>query len=305
MRDITEMAVFVTIVRHGSLSAAGRELDLATSVISDRLARLERRMGTRLLVRTTRRHALTAAGQLYYHEACAIVEATARMEARTRAMATTPAGELRVTAPIPFGRWWLTPFMTQFAHRHPDIRISLTLEDRVADIVGEGFDIAIRATPTLDTMLTGRRIMETRRVIVGSPAYLARKGVPTHPSELENHDCLSHGPTPHLHTQWRLGRGTQVRTERVRARLASTDSEMPVHWALAGLGLVQKSLWEVEGYVAEGLLQPVMEEWEPEPISFFAIHPVSTAHSCKIALFIDELARHPAPTVAARVPHPA
>ena len=305
MRDITEMAVFVTIIRCGSLSAAARELGLATSVVSDRLTRLERRMGTRLLVRTTRRHALTAAGQFYYQEACAIVEATARMEAHTRAIATTPAGELRITAPIPFGRWWLTPFLTRFAHRHPDIRISLTLEDRMADIVGEGFDIAIRATPALDTMLTGRRIMETRRVIVASPDYLARRGIPTGPDDLGQHDCLAHGPTPHLHTRWRLGRGAAARTERVQARMTSTDSEMPVHWALAGLGLAQKSLWEVEGHVASGRLQPVLEQWEPDPISFFAIHPVSTAHSRKIGLFIDELVQHPPPTGSGRMDAPS
>lgn len=289
MRDIDEMRVVVEIIRRGGLSAAARHLGLAPSVVSDRLSRLERRLGTCLLVRTTRRQTLTEAGRVYLDEATAILAATDRMEARVRETVGTPGGMLRVTAPTPFGRLRLAPFVADFVRRHPGIRIHLTLEDRMADIVGEGFDIAIRGAPVVDTSLTGRRLMESRRVLVASPDYLARRGMPETPADLAHHDCLVANMTGECRATWRFGRGEAARPWRIDGLLASSNSELPVHWALAGLGLTQKSLWEVEDAIQAGRLTAVMESWEPDPVTFYAIHPVSTAHSQKIALFIGEL----------------
>lgn len=289
MRDIDEMRVMVEIVRHGGLSAAARHLGLAPSVVSDRLARLEHRLGTRLLVRTTRRQTLTEAGRVYLDEATAIVTATERMEARVRETVSAPGGMLRVTAPTPFGRLRLAPFVAGFVRRHPGIRVHLTLEDRMADIVGEGFDIAIRGAPVVDTTLTGRRLMESRRVLVASPDYLARRGTPKTPADLVHHDCLVANMTGQCRAAWRFGRGDAARPWRIDGLLASSNSELPVQWALAGMGLTQKSLWEVEEAVRTGRLVTVMDAWEPDPVTFYAIHPVSTAHSQKIALFIGDL----------------
>ncbi|MFS3135172.1 LysR family transcriptional regulator [Gluconacetobacter sacchari] len=289
MRDIDEMRVMVEIARQGGLSAAARHLGLAPSVVGDRLARLERRLGTRLLVRTTRRQTLTEAGRVYLDEATAILAATETLEAKVRETTGAPGGKLRVTAPTPFGRLRLAPFVADFVRRHPGIRVHLTLEDRMADIVGEGFDIAIRGAPVVDTTLTGRRLMESRRVLVASPDYLARRGTPDCPADLVRHDCLVANMTGECRATWRFGRGETARSWRIDGLLASSNSELPVQWALAGLGLTQKSLWEVEDSIGAGWLVPVMEPWEPDPVTFYAIHPVSTAHSQKIALFIGDL----------------
>ncbi|GBQ23838.1 LysR family transcriptional regulator [Gluconacetobacter sacchari DSM 12717] len=289
MRDIDEMRVMVEIARQGGLSAAARHLGLAPSVVGDRLARLERRLGTRLLVRTTRRQTLTEAGRVYLDEATAILAATETLEAKVRETTGAPGGKLRVTAPTPFGRLRLAPFVADFVRRHPGIRVHLTLEDRMADIVGEGFDIAIRGAPVVDTTLTGRRLMESRRVLVASPDYLARRGTPDCPADLVRHDCLVANMTGECRATWRFGRGETARSWRIDGLLASSNSELPVQWALAGLGLTQKSLWEVEDSIGAGRLVPVMEPWEPDPVTFYAIHPVSTAHSQKIALFIGDL----------------
>ncbi|GBQ33539.1 LysR family transcriptional regulator [Gluconacetobacter azotocaptans] len=289
MRDSDEMEIFVEIVRQGGLSAAARHLGLAPSVVSERLSRLERRLGTRLLVRTTRRQTLTEAGRIYLDEAGAIMAATAEMEARVRATVSAPGGMLRVTAPMPFGRIRLAPFVAGFVRRHPDIRVHLALEDRMTDIVGEGYDIAIRAAPVVDTTLTGRRLMESRRVLVASPDYLARHGRPHTPADLARHACLVANMTGQCRGEWRFGRGKDIRILRVDGVLASSNSELPVHWALDGLGLTQKSLWEVEDHLHAGRLETVMEAWEPDPVTFYAIHTVSTAQSHKIALFMGEL----------------
>src|ERR1700731_4034158 len=290
MHPIGEMAVFIEVVEQGGFSAAARRLGLASSVVADRVKGLEKRLGVRLLARTTRRQSLTEAGATYLREARSILAAVTSLEARLAEEGSTPSGILKVTAPTPVGRRWIAPFVGDFVRRYPAVRVHLTLEDRYADIVGEGFDIAIRGGPVVDTALTGRRLFETRRVVVASPDYLARHGPPKSPDDLANHACIVFNNQRHFHAEWRFGRGDSARNLRVTATLAATNSELPVIWALAGMGLAQKSWWEVVDHVTAGRLVTVLDPFEPEPATFFAIHPVSSAQSRKIALFVDELA---------------
>jgi LysR family transcriptional activator of dmlA len=290
MRPVSEMAVFIEVVDQGSFSAAARRLGLASSVVADRVKGLERRLGVRLLARTTRRQSLTEAGATYLREARAILATVTSLETRLSEESSRPLGVLKVTAPSPVGRQWIAPFVGDFVRRYPAVRVHLTLEDRYADIVGEGFDVAIRGGPVVDTALTGRRLFETRRVVVASPDYLARHGPPESPDELASHTCIVFNTERHFHAEWRFGRGDSARNLRVTGALAGTNSELPVVWALAGLGLAQKSWWEVADHIRAGRLVTVLDPFEPEPATFFAIHPVSSAQSRKIALFVDELA---------------
>ncbi|MCQ9156307.1 LysR family transcriptional regulator [Acidomonas methanolica] len=289
MHPVGEMEVFIEVVRHGGFSAAGRRLGIAPSVIADRVAGLEKRLGVRLLTRTTRRQALTEAGAIYLDEARAILASVADMEQRVADKAASPSGVLKVTAPPPLGRRWIAPFIGGFVKRYPDISVHLTLDDRFADIVHEGFDIAIRGGPVVDSSLIGRRLFETRRVVVAGPDYLALRGIPTSPDQLADHSCLVFNSDPHLHAEWRFGRGDAARNLRITGALAATNSELPVIWALAGLGLTQKSWWEVAEHVHAGRLMTVLDDDEPDPATFFAIHPVGRSQSRKIALFIDAL----------------
>jgi LysR family transcriptional regulator, transcriptional activator for dmlA len=290
MYPISEMAVFIEVVDQGGFSAAARRLGLASSVVADRVKGLERRLGVRLLARTTRRQSLTEAGATYLREARAILAAVTSLETRLSEESSTPSGVLKVTAPAPVGRQWIAPFVGNFVRRYPAVRVHLTLEERYADIVGEGFDVAIRGGPVVDTALTGRRLFETRRVVVAGSDYLARHGSPGSPDDLASHACIVFNTERHLHAEWRFGRGDSARNLRVTGVLAATNSELPVVWALAGLGLTQKSWWEVADHIAAGRLVTVLDPFEPEPATFFAIHPVSSAQSRKIALFVDELA---------------
>ena len=290
MRHISEMTVFVEVVEQGSFSAAGRHLGIAASVVADRVTGLEQRLGVRLLSRTTRRQALTEAGTVYLNEARSIIGAVNGLEARLMEASTSPRGTLKVTAPTPIGHRLIAPFIGDFARLYPDILIHVTLEDRFADIVGEGYDIAIRGAPNVDSTMTGRRLFETRRVIVASPDYLGRKGSPGVPADLADHDCLIFNKDRHFQSEWRFGRGASASTMHISGRLATTTSELPLIWALAGLGLTQKSWWEVHEHVRSGHLVTVLDAFEPDPVSFFAIHPVSHAMSRKVAIFIDALA---------------
>ena len=155
MRPIEDMETFVVVAREGSFAAAARRLGVSTSVVADAIARLERRLDVRLTLRTTRRQTLTDAGREYAEEAVGILERVGALEERVRDSTGDPRGDLRVTAPTPIGRRWVAPFVAVFARRHPGIRVTLTLDDSFADIVGEGFDVAIRGGPAVDFRLHG------------------------------------------------------------------------------------------------------------------------------------------------------
>ncbi|PVX79941.1 LysR family transcriptional regulator [Paraburkholderia unamae] len=295
MHAITELEVFVEVVQQGSFSAAARRLGLASSVVADRVSGLEKRLGVPLLLRTTRRQSLTEAGEAYFDEARRILADLSALEQRVTESAREVRGTLRVTAPNPLGHAWIAPFIERFAVRYPEIAIHLTLDDRYADIVAEGFDIAIRGGPSVDANLIGRHLFDTRRVVVASPAYLERHGAPACPEDLAAHRCLVFNTQPHMFAQWRFGRAAHERKLRIAGALASTSSTLPVTWALAGLGLTQKSWWEVAEHVAAGNLVTVLDAFEPEPAHFYAIHPVNRSRSKKIALFVDQLAESLAP----------
>lgn len=292
MHDVSDMAVFVEVVRHGGFSAAARHTGLATSVVSDRVKALEARLGLKLLNRTTRSQVLTENGRLYFNQASQLVEAIAHLEAQVMERCDAPRGDLRVTAPGPLGRLHIAPIVGRFCRDHPQIRVHLTLDDRFSDIAAEGFDIAIRGGPTVDSQFTGRRLFETRRVVVASPQYLHQQGLPASVDALKRHRCLVFNSAGHFHGQWRFGRGERQRLLRVEGAMASTQSELPIAWAVAGLGITQKSWWEVARHVYSGHLQTLLESEEPEPVSFYAIHPVRLAQSRKVSLFITALAEY-------------
>jgi LysR family transcriptional activator of dmlA len=291
MHEVSDMAVFVEVVRQGGFSAAGRSLGLASSVVSDRVKALEASLGVKLLHRTTRRQLLTESGQLYLERAQHIVADITALESLVLEASVAPRGPLRVTAPGPLGRRHIAPLAGAFCQAHPQIQVHLTLDDRFSDIIGEGFDVAIRGGPLIDSQFTGRRLFDTRRVVVASPGYLRDAGRPLEPADLHRHRCLLFNHEGHLHADWRFGRGARAQTIRIDGALVSSNSELPIDWALLGLGLTQKSWWEVAPHIAEGRLCTVLDGYEPEPVSFYGIHPVRSAHSRKVGLFIEALSQ--------------
>src|ERR1700726_4107933 len=245
--DITELRTFVSIVGAGSLSAAAREMELALSVVSKRLASLERRAEARLIARSTRRLALTGEGQALYERAQRILAEVDEAEALLTSGRVEPQGLLRVSAPVAFGRANVGPVCRDLVLAYPQISIDLVLTDRMVDLIDEGIDVVVRIGPPKDSRLVLRKLIDDYRVVVGAPEYLQHRGTPATPAELEAHDCVHYRG---LGTHWRLvslaGEAVEVRAD---SRLRSNSGEAALDWALAGCGLVMNSWVDVQCHV--------------------------------------------------------
>ena len=184
MGRLEDMEIFVRVVDAGSFTGAAERLGLAKSLVSRRLGRLEERLGTRLIARTTRKLALTEAGRAFYDRARRLLEETADAEATAMATAADLKGRLRIAAPMSFGQLHLAPAVGRFLADHPDVEIDVDLNDRFVDLVGEGYALAIRIGRLKDSSLVARRLASSRMVLCASPAYIARRGKPRTPADL-------------------------------------------------------------------------------------------------------------------------
>src|SRR5882757_3474000 len=248
--DVNELRTFISIVAARSLSAAAREMDLALSVVSKRLAALERRTGTRLIARSTRRFAPTEEGMDLYERAQRILAEVDQAEAALTSGQVEPRGLLRVSAPVAFGRVHVSPVCGDLVRTHPMLSIDLVLTDRMVDLIEEGIDVVVRIGPPKDSQLVMRKLIDDHRVVVGAPEYLQRRGTPATPAELEAHDCVHYRG---VGTHWQLvGPAGQVVEVRADSRLRSNSGDAALDWALTGYGLVMNSWVDVKNHVRSG-----------------------------------------------------
>ncbi|TCO81693.1 LysR family transcriptional regulator [Plasticicumulans lactativorans] len=296
MPELADIELFIRAVNAGSLSAAGRELGLSPAVCSKRLARLEAELGARLLQRTSRRLALTEEGAVYFERGQLILAELADAAAAVGGGRDAPRGVLRVSAPVALGRRWIGPALARFAAGHPGVAVQLSLSDALVDLLDGGFDCAVRIGGSDDSRLVARHLADNRRVVCAAPAYLARRGRPASPLELGAHDCIvcivmSRAAT--LHADWRFrpahDRTAAPTTVRVRGRLAADNSEQANDWALAGLGLVRRSFWDVAAELADGRLVEVLGDWTSEAAPIQVLFPSRRFLPARTRLFIDLL----------------
>ena len=286
--DITELRTFVSIIGAGSLSAAAREMDLALSVVSKRLASLERRTEARLIARSTRRLALTEEGQDLYERAQRILAEIDDAEAVLTSGRVEPRGLLRVSAPQAFGRAHVGPVCRDLVSAHPKISIDLQLTDRMVDLIEEGIDVVVRIGPPKDSRLILRKFIDDFRIVVGAPEYLERHGMPITPADLEAHDCIHYRG---VGTHWRLvGPGGQAIEVRAASRLRSNSGQVALDWALAGSGLVMNSWVDLEPELRTGRLVHVLPEWRSDPAPVCALFPSTRQLPSRVLLFIDGMA---------------
>jgi DNA-binding transcriptional LysR family regulator len=278
---LLDMTVFARIAENGSLSAAARTLNLSLPVISRRLSQLEYRLGVRLINRTTRRLTLTDDG-VAFHARCAQILADVD-EAETEASKgrDTATGLLRVTSSVAFSRRTLAPLLREFAERHPDLKIELYATDKVINIVDAGFDLAVRFGTLDDSSLISRRLAANVRVICAAPAYLDKHGRPVSLNDLLDHDCIVFGDPPLDH--WTFVDGQEVR---VKGCLKTNDGELAHQWALDGVGLVMKSIWDVGDDVQAGRLELVLPEFKLPAAPIHAIYPHSKLAAAKVRLCV-------------------
>lgn len=281
----SELEAFEAILRQGSFTAAARQLDVTPGAITRRLSALEARLGAKLLNRSTRRLSLTEAGRDYYAEVAPALAQILAAGERAHDRSAQPRGELRVSLPMNFGRMYVMPRLGEFLDRHPGIALDVQFDDRYVDLIGEGFDCAIRIGALGDSRLVARRIAQTRRILVAAPAYLARRGAPTAPEQLGEHDCL-HYTLFRDHPTWEFhGRGDPLRIP-VRGRLRANYGVPLVDAALRGDGILQTATFAVAEELADGRLVEVLPDWCLLPIGIHAVYPGREYRPRKVEAFV-------------------
>lgn len=286
--SLVDITVFARVAEVGSLTAAARELGMSLPVVSKRLARLEQRLGMRLVSRTTRHLALTEDGRDFQAHCRRILAQIEEMEAALALRRGEVIGQLRVTSAVAFGQRILAPLIAEFLRLHPAIRIHLTATDTVVDLISGGFDLAIRSGAMPESQFLAHPLAPSHGVVCGAPAYLAHRGRPSHPRELEQHDCVLSGDTTQDHWRLRSQAGEEVAVQ-VTGPASSSHGEVALALALAGAGLVAKPVWEIGPEVRQGRLEIVLSGWHiPEP-PLQAVHAHGRLVTPRLRLFLDFL----------------
>ena len=292
MARLKQIESFVAVAAKGSLTAAAHAEGVAPAVVGRRIDALEERLGVKLLLRTTRRISLTHEGSAFLEDCQRLLADLANAEASVSAGGVKASGFLRITAPAGFGRRPVAPLMPAFLARHPDVKLSLNLSDRVVDIVNEGFDCAVRVGDMPDSSLISMRLADNRRLCVAAPAYLQRAGVPQSPAELGRHECLTLSSDASQTRGWAFRVDGQLTHLRPAGRIDCSDGQVLHAWCLQGLGLAWRSTWEVENDIAAGTLVPVLEACAAPPNGIYAVVPQAKHLPLRVRLWIDFLKHH-------------
>ena len=290
------MQTFVRVVEVGSFSGAADRLGVTKSVVSRRVAELERGLGAELLRRTTRRLHLTDSGRAYYDRARRILADLAEAEQAVSSEQAALRGELRVAAPLSFGIGPLQPAITAFQARHPGVTFDLELDDRQADLVKEGVDVAVRIAELADSTLVARRLASIRSTVCASPDYLARHGIPAEPQDLAEHPALVYSNTsqPGVWTY----RDAEDREQRVRLtpRLRANNGDFLREAAIAGEGVLFSPRFIVHRALATGELVPILTHVRWPTVGAYAVYPRTRHLSARVRAFVDFLAERFADT---------
>lgn len=290
MTQLIETEAFVTVVEVGSFAAAGERLGISSSYASKLVARLEDRLGVRLLHRTTRKLTLTEAGKVY-HEVCAeALGLISHAEDDVLALQAAPRGSLRVTLPTQLGLRWLSSWVADFCLANPQLILDVVYLDRTVDLIGEGFDVALRGGVLPDSGLVARRVATACRMVVASPAYLARAGAPTTPEQLAEHACLlySNNTTP---SRWTMSAGEERRTIEVAGPMRANNGDALVRAAVRGVGLAYLPEFHVAEAIARGELVRVLDGWTTH-VPLHALYPSGRHLPLKVRAFVDGLAAY-------------
>jgi DNA-binding transcriptional LysR family regulator len=285
--NLPGLVAFERTVALGSLTAAAGELGLSLAVVSKRLASFEQRMGVRLINRSTRRLAVTDAGKLLYSYAVRVVTELAQARDALARQRREISGLLRITAPHGFGRRRLVPLLAQFSASHPQLRIQLHLSDHVLDLIGGGFDIAIRYGELRDSGLVARELIHNRRILCASPDYLRIRGQPQRLADLARHRCIVTGASPV--TEWRFGNRRHSPAMRITGHIVCNDGEAAQAMALEGMGIVLKSIWDVADDLQSGRLVQVLPKHAVSEAPLNAVYLRGHNRVPRVRAFIDYL----------------
>lgn len=285
MSYLGQMVLFARVVEAGSFAAAAAAAGQTRAAVSKQIAGLEAHIGAQLLNRTTRRMSLTEVGQEFYARCARIAREAEEAERAVASLQGAPRGSLRVSAPVTFGRRYLSPRIAAFLERYPEIAIELRLSDADSDLVEDGFDVGIRIAPRAGQALTGRRLAPSPRAIVAAPDYLARRGTPRTPEDLRRHDCLLYSQlaTPAL---WRFRGGRSVR---VKGRFRVDHGDSLRQAVLDGLGVAYMPTFIVGPDIAEHRLVALLSQHAESRSGVWVVHPRNRNLTPKVRAFVEFL----------------
>ena len=286
---LADMAVFAGVVEAESFTAAARILGLSKSAVSKQVARLEADLGVRLLQRTTRRLSLTEEGATFFEGCQRMLAEAADAEATVRHLAGGVRGRLRVNAPMTFGVMHLAPMLPALLARHPELEVELSLNDRIVDLVEEGYDVGLRIGRLPPSSLVARRLAGSRSAVCASPAYLARHGRPDTPAALKSHRCLlySYMETPKT---WAFRSAEGIQRIAVSGPLETNNGEVLLQAALAGQGVVRLPAFIVGPALCDGRLLELLEDWQdPREPALHVVYPARRHLAPKVRAFADFL----------------
>lgn len=279
MMKLSGIAAFLATAEAGSISAASRRLGLATSVVSERLADLEKSLGTKLIQRTTRKLSLTESGMSFFPRAQRIIREADEAEAELAARSGTLAGPLRLSAPVSFGVLHLGPALCRFLLEHPEIDVSLELDDRFVDVAADGFDAVLRHGPIGDTRLIAKRLAVSRRLLVASPTYLQRYGRPASLADLSNHRGVLYS---NRESDWRFRMTSGWSVVRPTPALRVNNGMIMKDAALAGIGIALLPTFFVHDSIASGALVELDIRVQAEGAELFLAYARDHGSAAKI-----------------------
>ena len=295
MDKLRALQAFIAIVDHGTLTRAAEATGSSLPATVRTLAALEKELGVRLLQRTTRRLALTEDGRLYLERARRIVADLDEADRLVGARHAAPAGSLAVTAPVLFGQMHVGPVVQQFVRQHPQVRVNLMLLDRVVNLVEEGVDVGVRIGPLGDSTLVAQELGRMRRVVVASPAFLRRHGVPAHPHALSDAPCIhNNGVDGHL---WPFSEAGRTFMLAVRGPLQSNLSAPMLDACAAGLGFARCLRYQAEPLIRAKKLRVVLADFETEPWPVHVTYPSARLLNTRTRLFVEAMKSALAPAL--------
>ncbi|MFZ6675160.1 LysR substrate-binding domain-containing protein [Undibacterium sp. Xuan67W] len=290
MDQFKQISTFAEVAARGSLSAAARAEGVAPAMIGRRLDALEERLGVKLLQRTTRKIALTNEGAAFLEDCQRILAELEEAETSVSERSARASGQLTISAPAGFGRQHVAPLVPSFLSEHRDVKLTLSLNDRVVDLIGEGVDVAIRIASLTDSNLIGVKLADNKRVVVASPAYIKRHGTPFTLDELSNHNCLAFS-SDGSQRGWTFRQNGKNVVLKVEGNMVCNDGEVLHDWAIAGKGLAWRSMWEVGTEIESGKLVTVLDDFTAPGNDIYAIFAQRRHLPLRIRAFVDFL-RH-------------
>jgi len=284
-----DLGFFSTLAASGSLSAAARELGVTTPAVSKRLAQLEARIGVPLVNRTTRRMSLTPEGDVYLAHARRILGDLDDLTQLLGSGKGTPKGLLRVNATLGFGRSHVSPVISRFVRKHPQVEVQLQLSVNPPPLTEDAYDVCIRFGEPPEARVIARRIAANRRLLCAAPSYLARYGNPRTPGELARHNCIGIRQGDEAYGVWRLrsGRSKSAESVKIRGNLTTNDGAIAVQWALDGHGILMRAEWDIAGYLRTGRLVQVLPQYSTPDADIYAVYSQRHQLSTRVRAFVD------------------